>query len=261
MAPAPIYTLANCKFAYQLHWSLTLFWRIIPPNDQWIPELKVATEADGVRILRHRFGHSDCSQFLVSTTPEIAPSRIIWSVKGRLQHLLREKSPRAFRRNYDLQSVGSTKSGIVDAYVASQLQQHPQATDRLKDLFENLQIVDPDVDLLPPRFTAHGRCRCNLHIVLVHDSRSHETRQDVWVKVRDMIRRASRAKRHLLSRVAILPDHMHLVLGTNADEAPADVAISYMNNIAFARGMRPVLMYGCYLGGIGSYDLVAIRGD
>lgn len=50
-----------------------------------------------------------------------------------------------------------------------------------------------------------------------------------------------------------------MTLGTHPDEAPRDVALSYMNNIAFAHGMNPVLMYGCYLAGFGEYDLGAIR--
>jgi hypothetical protein len=157
--------------------------------------------------------------------------------------------------------VGSTEGSKIEAYVASQLRQHPQKTTRLTDQFRDLQIIQPDVDLSKPRFTAHGRFSCNLHIVLVHDWRLQETRRDVWVGVRNIIRDASVAKGHLLSRVGIVPDHLHLTLGTNLDESPGDVALSYMNNVAYAHGMRPVLMHSCYLAGFGRYNLGAIRDE
>ncbi len=258
MSLAPIYTADNCKFAYQLCWSLTLFWTSPPPSDAWITDLQSATEADGLRILRHRFWKSNSSLFLVSTRPELQPSRIAWSVKGRLQHLFRHQRPRAFQRNYDLQSIGSTGGTKVEAYVASQLQQHHLEND-LADLFRDLQIVNPAVDLSQPRFTAHGRFSCNLHVVLVHADRWRETRRVLWLGVRDMVRKASSAKGHLLSRAGIVPDHLHLTLGTHPDESPGDVALSYMNNIASVHGMQPIFMHGCYLGGFGDYDLGAIH--
>ena len=74
-----------------------------------------------------------------------------------------------------------------------------------------------------------------------------------------MIRNASSAKKHLLSRVGILPDHLHVTLGTHPDEAPGAVALSYMNNIAFVHDMRPILMHGCYLAGFGRYDLGVVH--
>src|SRR6185503_12436479 len=100
--------------------------------------------------------------------------------------------------------------------VASQLQHHGVVNDKA-DRSYDLQIVNPEIDLLQPRFTAHGRFSCNLHIVLVHADRWRETSPDVWGAVRTMIRKASTAKGHLLSGVGILPDHLHLALGIPLD--------------------------------------------
>ena len=58
--------------------------------------------------------------------------------------------------------------------------------------------------------------------------------------MRDMIRGAAKTKGHLLSRAAILPDHIHLALGCNLGETPEVVALSYMNNLSFALGMKAV---------------------
>jgi REP element-mobilizing transposase RayT len=256
----PIYTTDNCKFAYQLCWSLTLFWEgQIPSNADWLVDLQAATEPDGVRILRHRFAGAESSLFLVSTHPDLQPSRIPWSVKGRLQHLLRDQLPVAFQRNYDLRSVGSTKGEKVLGYVASQIERHHLDETPSAIPFKDLQIVDPAIDLMQPRFTAHGRHSCNLHIVMVHAGRWSDSRTESWMAIRDMIRKASSAKGHLLARAGIVTDHVHLSLGIHPDEAPGKVALSYMNNIAFAYGMQPVLMHSCYVAGFGEYDLGSIH--
>lgn len=88
--PPPIYTPENCNFAYQLDWSLSVFWRTAPATDAWLPALQQATEADGVRVLRHRFERPDRSLFLVSTRPAVPVQAIPKSVKGRLQYLVRD---------------------------------------------------------------------------------------------------------------------------------------------------------------------------
>lgn len=258
MPPDPLYTPANCKFAYQLRWSLTLFWNSPPLFDDWLPELRKATAKDGVRILRHRITRDDCSQFLLSTRPATKPSTVIWSVKGRLQTLVRAEMSQAFQRNYDLLSIGSTRLEKAEAYVAAQLRQHSTEARPAPAAFEDLQFVDPEIDLSRPRFTNHGRFSCNLHLVFIRAGRSPETRPAVWLAVRNMIRKASRQKQHLLSRLGILPDHVHMTVGIHPDESPEEVALSYMNNIAFCLGMEPVLMHGCFIGGIGNYDLHVI---
>ena len=131
-------------------------------------------------------------------------------------------------------------------------------TGQLRAQLADLQIVNPEVDLGQPRFTAHARFRCNLHLVFVLQRRWRELRPELWEAVRQLIRKASTKKGHLLSRLGLLPDHIHLVLGFGPDESPLEVAASYMNNIAFAHDMQPALIPSCYLGTIGEYDLGAI---
>ena len=94
-APKPIYTAENCNIAYQLTWGLSVFWRTAPATDQWLADLRSATEKDCVRVLKHRFEGPDFSQFLISTRPHVPPLHIPKSVKGRLQHLLRDRFPRS----------------------------------------------------------------------------------------------------------------------------------------------------------------------
>ena len=93
----------------------------------------------------------------------------------------------------------------------------------------------------------------------MHQARCREIREDVLGAVRAMLLRASRAKGHLLGNVGILPDHLHLEVGCSLEESPLEVALGYLNNLAYAQGMKPVYQHGFYVGTLGEYDLGAIR--
>jgi REP element-mobilizing transposase RayT len=255
-----IYTPDNCRPAYRLYWSLSLFWKAsCPPPEDWSPSLSQVVEQDGVRILGHRLKDAQVSQFLLSTKPEVAPSQAIRSVKGRLQYLVRRQLPKAFRRNYAIHSIGSVKREAIDNYIASQVRHHPMADGCVDRLLEECQIHRPDVDLAAVRRSSHGEFSHNLHLVLVHEGRWHEIRKEIMEKLRRMILGASQAKGHLLARAGILSDHVHLALGCGIEESPLQVALGYLNNLAYAQGMTAVYQLGFYVGTFGEYDLGAIR--
>jgi REP element-mobilizing transposase RayT len=260
MSPEPIYTTENVKFAYQLNWSLAIFWRSVPPPwEGWFDKLREQSEGDGVRILEMSWPTERSTLFLVSTNPDLKPEKIPWSVKGRLQYLIRSNQPAAFQRNFDLRSIGSTTREKVEAYVASQLSHHSPYDPVLRARFADLQFVNQEVDLKQPRFSEHARFWCNLHLVFVRDWREPELNLDVWIRSRSLVRAAAEKHQHLLSRLAILPDHVHMVLGTRTNECPKTVALSYLNNLAYAQGMRPMFMRSCFVGTVGEYDLGAIK--
>jgi REP element-mobilizing transposase RayT len=251
--PAPLYTPANCTNpAYQLDWSYTLFWTEAPSDFDWLEELKRRTEPDHIRILQHQFQEPDVSQFLVSTQPSVAPQLIAQRVKGRLQHLL-GRSP--FRRNYSLRSIGSTRRDKLLEYLAGQLDHHPLAGQRVDARLREYQIHTADVDLGEPQATSHARYWYNLHIVLVNEDRLRELHREALSSIRRMILAASAAKGHRLSRAAIVPDHLHLALGCNLEESPEEVVLGYMNNLAFARGMKANFRFSYFVGTFSEYDL------
>jgi hypothetical protein len=166
-SPTPLYTTENCIAAYQLNWSLSLFAReALPPVHEWQSSLMQATEADGVRILEQRLMKPNLAQFFLSSKPDCSPSHIVRSIKGRLQYMVRERRPRAFRRNYRIESVGAANSKSLD---------------------------------------------------------------------------------------------LHIALGCDIDVAPSTVALSFMNNVAYLRKMRPVLRFSLYVGGFGPYDRNLVR--
>ena len=129
---------------------------------------------------------------------------------------------------------------------------------RVDQRLKKFQIHCPDVDLSKPRRTTHAQYWYNLHVVLVNDCRYMEVRDDVLDLIHQMILDASAAKGHLLSRAAIVPDHIHLTLGCSLDESPEEVVLSYMNNLAHVCGMKAVFKYSYYVGTFSEYDLGVI---
>ena len=257
--PTPIYTETNCDNpAFQLDWSYSAFWHKPPKDDSWLDDLRELNEKDGIRILQHEFNEPAVSQFLISTRPQVKPMIMVQRVKGRLQHLMRKTTPNAFQRNYGLRSIGSTRREKLEAYLASQLAHHPMADSRVTERLARFQIHDPCVDLSKPRRTSHAQYWYNLHIVLVNDQRYMEIRESVLQEICQMIVASAQEKEHWLSRSAIIPDHIHLALGCKLEESPSEVALSYLNNLSFACGMKPVFRYGYYVGAFSEYDLGVI---
>lgn len=74
-----------------------------------------------------------------------------------------------------------------------------------------------------------------------------------------MLIAACRRKGWLLSRLALVGNHLHVLMGCDVTDAPRDAALSLMNNLAFAHGMKPVYEYSFYVGTFGAYDHHAIR--
>jgi len=257
--PKPIYTAENCHFAYQLNWSVALFWnsKAIDPKE-WSDQLQSVTRPDGVRILECHNKDEATSLFLVSTLPQVAPPQIIRSVKGRLQHLVRSQRPKAFKRNYSIRSVGSANQQVLEDYISRQVQKHPMADARVQARLARYQ-VDKAVDLNAPRRGSHGQYIYNLHIVLVRSERHRIVDEGSLARVREVILRASDKKGHLLRKAGILADHIHLALGADLNESPREIALGYLNNLAYFEGQRPVFQFGAYLGTFGEYDRGAIQ--
>jgi REP element-mobilizing transposase RayT len=171
---------------------------------------------------------------------------------------VRQQFPKAFSRNYGLVSVGSARRDLIEHYVETQLNHHRMADPRVQTaLFEQQFVGNSELSI--PRMNSHAQFVYNLHVVLVNAEHLNDLRQEVLGRRREMILSASQRKGHLLSRVAILTDHVHLMLGCQLNESPAEIALAYMNNLAYVEGMEPVYQFGYYVGTFGEYDLQAIR--
>jgi REP element-mobilizing transposase RayT len=243
-APIPIYTHDNCSFCAPLRWGLTVFWRLPLTDAPWLAELALALEPDGIRLLGHRLSEPTVSQFSLSTLPHVTPKLLVNRVKGRLQYCVRHTRPKALQRNYALRSFGSATRQAIDSYIASQLDHHPMADSRAQALLERFQIARADVDLSQPRSAAHGIYWYNLHVVVVHRERWTELRESVLERLQRMIEGVCQAKGFWLSRAGILPDHIHVALSCPLETAPADVALTFLDNLAYVHDMQAVFQFG-----------------
>jgi len=59
----------------------------------------------------------------------------------------------------------------------------------------------------------------------------------------------------------ILPDHVHLALGCPLEMPPAEVVLAFLNNLAYAHGMKAVYQFGAYAGTFGEYHQGAVKSD
>lgn len=254
-----IYTDNNCQATSQLRWSLALFTRAtLPPPETWSDLLQEAVERDNITLLEYHFHSPNVWLFLLSTPPPVRPPEIVKSVKGRLQHLVQKSIPAAFKRNFSLTSIGDRRRGEIESYVASQYGRQPMGDNRMQARFGQYQFVFPAVDLSKPQFSSHGRYIYNLHLVLVHEEDWRQVGEDYLAASRDMFFKAARKKGHRLSRLALLTDHLHATIGCNYYESPEEVALAYMNNLAYAHGMKAVFCHRYYVGTFGEYDMGVI---
>jgi REP element-mobilizing transposase RayT len=261
MTPQPLYTRDNTTFCGPLRWGLTVFWRTPIAEAPWLADLTRALEPDGLRLLGHRFQQPGVSQFSLSTLADTVPLFLVQRVKGRLQHLVRFSQPKAFQRNYALRSFGPANRSAVEEYIASQLSRHPVADVRVESALERIQINCPEVDLSQARNTAHAIYWYNLHVVLVHHERWPEVRESVLVRVSSMVRGICRSKGYALARAGILTDHIHLAIGCSLESAPDEVALAFLNNLAFVYDMKPVFQFGAFVGTFGEYHDGAVVSD
>ena len=258
--PSPIYSPESCRPAYQLNWSLSIFWKADPiPEETWLPQLRTLTEGDGVRILEHRAKDAQTSQFFLSTKPTVSPADAVRSVKGRLQHQIRKARPRAFKGNFSIKSVGETRSAKLEGYLDAQLDRHRMADSEVQKRLREFQIDQSDICLVQTRRSSHGEYLYNLHVVLVYEGRWREVRREHLERSRSMLVRVAQRKGHLLAKARIVADHIHMMVGCQNTESPMHVAVSYMKNIAYAHSMSALFQHGFFVGTFGEYDRGAIR--
>jgi len=76
-----------------------------------------------------------------------------------------------------------------------------------------------------------------------------------------MVRRVCQSKGYALAGAGIVADHIHLAIGCPLESAPDDIALAFLNNLAFVHGMKPVFQFGAYLGTFGEYHDGAVASE
>ena len=256
---SPLYLPANCQAAFQLNWSLSIFasqpWG---ESSQCIESLIPDFESNGIRLLEWRIMENNTAQFFVSTLPTVVPCDLVRYIKGRWQHRARTVSPIVFRRNYSLASVGAANDQTLDTYVANQTNKHRMAQDRVQTMFEEMQFHDPTIHLTVPQTNNHGRFIYALQVVIESEGNWNDIRKTAQEGYVAAIRKTCAKYEWRLSRIGVLANHIHILLAAGVTYSPESIALSFLNNLAYSQGMKPVFKFSYYAGTFGPYDRGAI---
>lgn len=120
-------------------------------------------------------------------------------------------------------------------------------------------MTNPQVDLSRPTESHSGRYWYNLHLVLVVRERYRMGEAATLATVRDTALRVCVKKGYAVSRMAVLPDHVHLAVRGAIMQAPEEIALAFLNNLAHVLGRRPWWEAGYYAGTFGEYGMAAVR--
>ena len=85
-----------------------------------------------------------------------------------------------------------------------------------------------------------------------------EIDEGVLNKVRHTIIGIAAKKGYTLAVAGILLDHVHLLLACSFDDTPENVALGFLNNLAYAQGIKPMYQAGAYVGTVGEYTFGAL---
>ena len=261
MKSVAIYTPQNVpEPAYHLRytwsgWPSGAAFPPLPPMDQ----LKQLGEADGMRLLEQHF-RGEMIQFTFSVKPQVSPVFFATRVKGRLQHAYRTAGQvPQFSRKVCVRTIGSNHRTEVEKYIKAQVAEESLADPSFKAFLQKFSMSFPSVDLATPSQTLSGRYWYNLHLVLVSQKRHRHNDAAHLTMLRDQSPRIAANKGHRISTLSAMPDHLHMALRGNIEFAPETIALSFMNNLAYALGQKPLWQFGYYVGSFGEYDMNAVR--
>lgn len=260
----PIYTPQNMRDpAYQIRYT----WSAWPsqghfprePDPPFLDELESLWETDGIRKLEYRW-QPNLIQFTFSARPQVSPEFLAARAKGRLEHALRTSGlPAKFSRKLAVGTIGDNTQADVEAYIERQVGKEPLVDEAFRNALRQFTIVNPDVDLSAPTVTKRGRYWYNLHLVLIVQERWRINDLKCLAKIRDQCLKLAAYHGYALSRLSIVPDHMHTALRGNIRHSPEQAALKFLNNVAFALGQHGIWEPCYYAGTFGSYNMNAVR--
>lgn len=263
MAPEPLYQPADLRPAYQLRYGWT-GWPSESPFQtelvaQVLPEIAPEWEKDGLRVLESTLAPHQL-QLTLSATPQVDPVTLAGRVKGRLQHHCRQRgAPIDFSRKLAVRSLGDPTRREVETYIRNQVANEALADERFRELLASLTFVDSQVDLTKPTESNSGRYWYNLHLVLVTQGRYRSGGSATLTKIRTTVPRICAKKGYAVSVLAVLPDHLHLAVRGAVAHSPEDIALAFLNNLAYVLDQRPWWQAGYYVGTFGEYGMAAVR--
>ena len=180
-------------------------------------------------------------------------------VQGRLQHALRlGGTPVRFSRKVAFRGIGENHTVEVENYIQKQVEKEQFVDPRFSELLKRFTIVDPAEALDEPSESNSGRYWYNLHVVLAVASHGRIRSEDDFAKLDRMVQATAEKHQYGLAARAWMPDHLHVALRGNIQESPGEIAVSIMNNTAFAMGQTAIWQPGFYVGTFSEYDVRAV---
>jgi REP element-mobilizing transposase RayT len=263
MRPEPLYRAADLHAAYQLRYGWTAWPSATPfPTElisSLLSEIGPAWEHDGIRVLQNALSAKQI-QLTVSTTPQVAPVVLAARLKGRLQHHARlHGTALDFSRKLAVRSLGDPRRTAVEVYIRDQLGHAALADERFQAMLTAFTVTDPAEDLAAPTCSNSGRYWYNLHLVLVASERYRTGEATILAKMRDTALRICAKKGYRASRLAVLPDHLHMGLRGIITQSPEEIALAFLNNLAHVLARGAWWEAGYYAGTFGEYSMAAVR--
>ncbi len=266
MNPQPIYSpkdVASPAYHLRYTWSGWPSSSAFPsvPSDEFFQELDALWENDGMRRLEMTWSAS-LVQFTFSVTPQVSPVFFASRVKGRVDHALRKLGcPMKFSRKVAFRTIGDNRTTEVEAYVKRQVEKEGFVDPRFAEFLKQFTVTDSDVRLDLPTETNSGRYWYNLHLVLVVEHRDRFTDAESLKTMDRWCSAVAKKKGYAISTRSVMPDHLHLALRGNVDQSPEEIALAFMNNLAYAFSQNSIWQPSYYAGTFGDYDMNAVRGD
>jgi REP element-mobilizing transposase RayT len=263
MLPEPLYQPSELRPAYQLRygwtgWPSKVTFPVALLTDV-LPAIAPEWESDGIRVLESSLAPEQL-QLTLSTTPQVSPVTLAARVKGRIQHHCRRRGkPVDFSRKLAVRSLGDPTRAQVEAYIRNQVPNEALADERFREMLASFTVVNPSVDLSQATESNSGRYWYNLHLVLVVEARYRIGEAATLAKIRDTTMRICVKKGYAASTVAVLPDHLHLAVRGAIAQAPEEIGLAFLNNLAHALEQRRWWEAGYYAGTFGEYSMAAVR--
>ena len=140
-----------------------------------------------------------------------------------------------FSRKVSVYTVGHNCREDVEAYIASQVDAARFADPAFPDLMKEFTTICGDVDLSLPTESVHGRTGTTFTwFWSPHSGIGLSTATAFDVARRFFQDRRERG--YKISRLSVMPDHLHVSLRGNIRHSPQDIALGFQNNLAYALG-------------------------
>ena len=252
-ASPPLYSRVNCLFAYQLHWTLLLYWRYKVSDAKWWSGVQRQAAEDGIQLVRHGFVRPGLSQIELSSTPNLSPLSVIHKLQHHIRDYVNPEIPNAILDRFHLRSVGWMTRQAVERVLQGKCERNHPADKEFDSRWRNVQLPQP-FDLSLSQRDGQGIYSYNLHIVLEYDEEQMQKHRSFVSLAHREILQVSRRRRLRLSRAAILSDHIDLVLGCPIRTAPVSVALCFMNDLANACLRDPMFSYSAFVATLGETE-------